>query len=57
VLGLFPIDKADNVLHIVLAASALALAFISTRDRVGARGRTESEQPRAGAMRAEASTR
>jgi Domain of unknown function (DUF4383) len=63
VLGLFPIDKADNVLHIVLAASALAVAFLSTRDRVDDRGRTDGENridgepSRAGAARAEAGTR
>jgi hypothetical protein len=57
VLGLLPIDRADNVLHIVLAAAALLVAFVSTRDRVDARGRTASEPPRAGAVRAETSTR
>jgi hypothetical protein len=57
VLGLFPIDKADNVLHIVLAALALLVAFVSTRERVDARGRSTSERPRAGAVRAESSAR
>ena len=57
VLGLFPIDKADNVLHIVLAASALLVAFVSTRDRVDARGRITSDRQRPGAVRAETTTR
>jgi Domain of unknown function (DUF4383) len=57
VLGLLPIDGADNVLHIVLAAAALLVAFVSTRGRVGARGRTTRERSGAGAVRAETTTR
>ena len=57
VFGLFPIDRADNVLHIVLAALALLVAFVSTRDRIDARGRSTRERPRAGAVRAESSAR
>jgi hypothetical protein len=40
VFGLFPIDKQDNVLHIVLALLAIAIGLLSTRDR--AVGRRES---------------
>jgi hypothetical protein len=60
VFGLFPIDKQDNVLHIVLAAAALLVAAISTRDRIDARGRTAgerpSERPQPAAARAETTT-
>ena len=55
VFGLFPIDKADNVLHIVLAVAALAAGLVSTREReqrderraVPARARTEATSTRA----------
>ena len=58
VFGLFPIDRADNVLHVVLAAAALLVASISTRDLIDARGRaTTGERSRAGAVRAETTTR
>ena len=57
VLGLIPVDRADNVLHIVLAAAALLVAFVSTRDRVDTRGRVTRERPRAAAARAESTTR
>ena len=57
VLGVIPVDRADNVLHIVLAVGALLVAFVSTRDRIDARGRTTAERPRAGAVRTEATTR
>jgi hypothetical protein len=33
VLGIIPIDPADNVLHVLLAASALAVGLLSDRDR------------------------
>jgi len=56
VFGLFPIDKEDNVLHIVLAAAALLIAAISTRDRIDARGRT-TERAQPGAERAETAAR
>ena len=44
VLGVIPVDRADNVLHLVLAAGALLVAFVSTRDRVDARGRVTRER-------------
>jgi len=34
VLGIIPVDPADNVLHVLLAGSALAVGLISDRDRV-----------------------
>src|SRR5215208_7775549 len=34
VLGIIPIDPADNVLHVLLAGSALAVGLLSDRDRV-----------------------
>jgi Domain of unknown function (DUF4383) len=37
VLGLFPIDKADNVLHILLAVAAIAVGLLSARDPEPAR--------------------
>src|SRR5215216_2249036 len=33
VLGIIPIDPADNVLHVLLAGSALAVGLLSDRDR------------------------
>jgi hypothetical protein len=33
VLGIIPVDPADNVLHILLAGSALAVGLLSDRDR------------------------
>ena len=48
--------RADNVLRIVLAAAALAGAFMSPRDRVDARGRTTSERSGAGEVRAATTT-
>jgi hypothetical protein len=33
VLGLFPVNPADNVLHILLTVAALAAGLASTRDR------------------------
>ena len=57
ILGLLPIDRADNVLHIVLAASALLIASISTRDRADARRPDTSERSRSGAVRAQTSAR
>ena len=51
VLGLFPIDKQDNVLHIVLALAALIIAFAPRRDDRAADRRTaRADQP--GAVRA-----
>jgi len=38
VLGIIPIDPADNVLHVVLAGSALAVGLLSDRDRRHERG-------------------
>ena len=57
VFGLFPIDRADNVLHIVLAALALLVASVSTRDRADARVRSTGDRRRASAVRAESSVR
>ena len=57
VFGLFPIDRADNVLHIVLAALALLVASVSTRDRADARVRSTGDRRRASAVRAESSAR
>jgi Domain of unknown function (DUF4383) len=42
VLGIIPIDPADNVLHILLAASALAVGLLSDRDRRNERGAATS---------------
>jgi hypothetical protein len=33
VLGIIPVDPADNVLHVLLAGSALAVGLISERER------------------------
>ena len=33
VLGIIPIDPADNVLHVLLAGTGLAVGLISDRDR------------------------
>jgi hypothetical protein len=38
VLGIIPIDPADNILHVVLAGSALAVGLISDRYRRDGRG-------------------
>jgi uncharacterized protein DUF4383 len=38
VLGIIPIDPADNVLHVLLASSALAVGLLSDRDRGPERG-------------------
>jgi len=38
VLGIIPIDPADNVLHVLLAGSALAVGLLSDRDRRHERG-------------------
>jgi hypothetical protein len=38
VLGIIPIDPADNILHILLAGSALAVGLLSDRDRRNERG-------------------
>ena len=40
VFGLFPVDKQDNVLHIVLAVLAIVIGLMSTRNRVDERQRT-----------------
>jgi Domain of unknown function (DUF4383) len=50
VLGVIPIDPADNILHLLLAASALAVGLLSDRDRRerrggGADGRFERPAP------------
>jgi Domain of unknown function (DUF4383) len=37
VLGIIPIDPADNVLHVLLAGSGLAIGLISHRDHHGKR--------------------
>jgi Domain of unknown function (DUF4383) len=37
VLGIIPIDPADNVLHVLLAGTALAVGLISDRDHRGKR--------------------
>jgi uncharacterized membrane protein YiaA len=56
VLGLFPVDKQDNVLHIVLALAALIIAFASTRDDEAADRRTARvDEP--GAVRAQTTVR
>src|SRR4051812_8798531 len=57
VLGLFPVDKQDNVLHIVLAAAALLIAAISTRDEADDRRAVAGETGRPGAVRAGTTTR
>jgi Domain of unknown function (DUF4383) len=42
ILGLFPINPADNVLHALLAASAIAVGLVSPADdRVESRERSE----------------
>jgi hypothetical protein len=38
VLGVIPVDPADNVLHVLLAGSALAVGLLSDRDRRDVRG-------------------
>lgn len=38
VFGIIPIDPADNVLHVLLAGSALAVGLLSDRDRRPERG-------------------
>jgi hypothetical protein len=38
VLGIIPIDPADNILHVLLAGSALAVGLLSDRDRRDERG-------------------
>ena len=48
VLGLIPVNKADNVLHIVLSVLAIAVGLASTRDRDSQRAQTS------GAVRASA---
>lgn len=57
VLGVIPIDRADNVLHLGLAAAALLVGFGSTRDRIDARGRVTRDRPRADAVQAETTPR
>jgi hypothetical protein len=52
VLGIIPIDPADNILHLLLAGSALAVGLLSDRDRReqrgdGAGGRFERRAPTA----------
>jgi Domain of unknown function (DUF4383) len=37
VLGLIPVNPADNVLHILLTIAALAVGLVSDRDRSGVR--------------------
>ena len=41
VLGLFPVNPADNILHILLTVTAFAAALAPTRDRAPA-GRTRT---------------
>jgi hypothetical protein len=36
VLGILPVNPADNVLHILLTVTALAAGLVSDRDRRGA---------------------
>ena len=38
VLGLIPVNPADNILHILLTVAALAAGLLSTKDRVDNRG-------------------
>ena len=57
VLGVIPVDRADNVLHIVLALAALLVAFASTRDRVDARGRVTRDRVRTDAVQAQTTPR
>jgi hypothetical protein len=38
VLGIIPIDPADNILHLLLAGSALAVGLLSDRDQREQRG-------------------
>jgi hypothetical protein len=40
VFGIIPIDKADNVLHLALAALGIAVGLLSTQDRSSERSRT-----------------
>ena len=49
VFGLFPVDKQDNVLHIVLAVFAIAVGLLSTRKR---RETVYDTRPGSGAVRA-----
>jgi hypothetical protein len=42
VFGIIPIDPADNILHVVLAGSALAVGLLSDRDRRNERGAATS---------------
>jgi Domain of unknown function (DUF4383) len=44
VLGLIPVNPADNVLHIVLTATALAVGLISHRDRRDVRRATRDRR-------------
>jgi hypothetical protein len=51
VLGIIPIDPADNVLHVLLAGSALAVGLLSDRDHrtdVRSERRGTTATPRAG---------
>ena len=43
ILGLVPVNPADNILHLVLAALAIAVGLSSTKDRVGERGGVRTE--------------
>ena len=38
VLGIIPIDPADNILHVLLAGSAVAVSLLADRDRRPERG-------------------
>ena len=50
IFDIVPVDREDNVLHIVLAVTALAVGLISTQDRerAGDVGRGEATGPVAG---------
>ena len=59
VLGIIPIDRADNVLHLLLAAGALAAGLLSSHDRLDTRRHvlTEGRRRRGDAARATTTTR
>jgi hypothetical protein len=50
VLGLIPINPADNVLHILLTISALAVGLVSDRDRRDVRTAEDSRRYEPGAV-------
>ena len=45
VLGIIPINPADNVLHILLTIAALAAGLVSTQDRVAPASRARVSRP------------